>query len=92
MKGEQPGAQRTTTRSERAVISSHESPTPREEGAGRLSSSWLVVGGIKVSGDRGPKISSAGTTLRAAWAIRSRPAWSLRKLRREIADPVKLIR
>ncbi|TGZ55178.1 Uncharacterized protein DBV15_10971 [Temnothorax longispinosus] len=32
LKGEQPGAQKTTT-AERAVISSHESPTLREEGA-----------------------------------------------------------
>jgi len=37
-----------------------------------VMSSSLVVGGIKVSGDRDPKISSARTTLHAAWAICSR--------------------
>lgn len=37
-----------------------------------MMSSSLVVGGIKVSGDRDPKISSARTTLHAAWAICSR--------------------
>ncbi|KZC09547.1 hypothetical protein WN55_00219 [Dufourea novaeangliae] len=54
----------------RRTAGSHDSPTPR----GRCSamSSSLVVGGIKVSGDRDPKISSARTTLHAAWAIRSR--------------------
>ncbi|XP_076281846.1 uncharacterized protein LOC143209708 [Lasioglossum baleicum] len=54
-------------RQERRTAGSHDSPTPR----GRCSamSSSLVVGGIKVSGDRDPKISSARTTLHAAWAI-----------------------
>lgn len=50
----------------RRTAGSHDSPTPR----GRCSamSSSLVVGGIKVSRDRDPKISSARTTLHAAWA------------------------
>lgn len=75
----------------RRTTGSHDSPTL----CGRCSamSSSLVVGGIKVSRDRDPKISSARTTLHAAWAMGSRVV-SLRKLlpSRELKGEPRLLK